>query len=234
MAAFQLGSLVSTAVVQPLYTPETFASITPPLLAILQAVGFTNVGLFLAIRAARERKDECYLANALTMAATGLVYLVFPVKPPHINIPFVSTLLAVAAVNTSNLSRKPESSTQQSELTDGQNPTSMSHSAYRLVQFTKVITGVGALVFGCALLPTFTTSMIGQVYLLQVALNLLVSAALAVQSRVTLTADAVVLAGAAACLSQSSTVLGLSSGIGAAVGITTILATVLGDRKRTG
>lgn len=232
MAAFQLGSLVSTAVVQPLYTPETFASITPPFLAILQAVGFANIGLFFAVRAARERKTECYIANALTMVTTGLVYLVFPVKPPHINIPFVSTLFAVAAVNVSSLLRKPESGTEQFELNDGQ-ISSVSHTAYLLVQLTKVITGAAALVLGCGLLPTFTTSMIAQVYLLQVALNLLVSAALGARSRVTLTPDAVFLAGTATCLLQSSTVLGLSSGIGAAVGGVTVLAKAVGDRKRS-
>lgn len=214
MAAFQLGSLVTSAVVQPLYTPQTFASITPPLLAILQAVGFANVGVFYAVRASRDNKRDCFLANAITMAATALVYIAFPVKPPHINVPFVSTLLIVAAVNAASLLRSEETKGKKAQLADVQTASSGAPVAYGLVQLIKFATGGGAFLVGSALFPAFTPSVIGQVYLLQVALNLSVSAALAMRNRVPTTSDIFVLAGTSLCLGRFSPVLGVLSAIG--------------------
>lgn len=215
MAAFQLGSMVTPAVVEPLYTADAYVSITAPMLAILQAVGFTNVGLFFGVRATRENKRDCYFTNAITMAATAMVYLVFRVKPPQVNIPFTCTLLVVAAVNAASLLRNENFDGNASDLGRQRRILSPALVVHNSVQVVKLIVGVLTFMLGCCLFPALSPPVIGQVYLLQVSLNLIVSAVLAVRNRMSNKSDVVVLAGLSTCLSQSSPGLGLICAVGA-------------------
>lgn len=217
MAAFQVGSIFTSSIIQPLYTEQTFASITPPVIDILQAVGFSNLGLICALYTARGMHRECLILNAITMAMTGAVYVNFPVKPPHVNIPFVATLFGVAVVNLFNLigvsSVKREHKFQMKERFS---------LWYNLSQYLKGAIGTGALLLGSGVIARVATPPIAQVYWLQVALNLLVSAVIGDRVQLSWKADALLMVGIAVCLLRSNVTLVALSGLSATLMVASV------------
>jgi len=204
MAGFQIGSLATTQVVQPLYTAETWATITPSALAALQTVGFAQLGVVLAVNAASSRTREAHIINVVTMALTALIYVVLPVKPLYINLPFVSTLFAVAVANLVNYLQLPKDELK----VEPQNNEKMASAFHNATQVMKAGSGVGSLVVAYSFTQAVRPSIISTVYFFQVGLNLLASAVIGMRTgRTPMAADTVLLAGASLCLARSNVAL---------------------------
>lgn len=98
MAFFQVGTIATPELVRPLYTSEVFAHLSPALLAALRTIGVANIALFFALRSNPQTKNVRRLIDMLTMSITGIIYTVFPMKPPLINVPFVGSLFILSAL----------------------------------------------------------------------------------------------------------------------------------------
>lgn len=166
MAGFQLSSIATRALVQPLYTKATWATMSPTALSKLTAVGFSNLLMHEMVRNAKDKPAHCQVANAITMFGTGIIYTVLRVKSPIINIPFVGSLFAIGVVNVVNFVR--------GSRTPKPKPAPPKNLRFPLIPFASIMTGISALPFLSHLAP-FTAPIhrliISRVYLSQLAMN---------------------------------------------------------------
>lgn len=205
MMAFQLGTFVTPAICKPLYTPEIFASVQGDPLIALRVVGLTNFMMIAAVDDSRHEKNECYLANALTMGGMGLIYVLHRVKPPIVNVPFVSSLFFVSMVNLIQLVQLDPSACE--DIPQKGHPY-LSTLPFKLRQYIKLGVGAGALLVGSGALRQAPMPEIELVYNLQIGLNLATSAALRLRHKQAETLDAASLAAIYLYLSRTSSLVG--------------------------
>ena len=206
MAVVELSTIATNLIIQPMYIPAQCATVTPVILQQIQAVGLANLNLFTAIQMASSQTKLKHLVNFIIMTLTGLIYLVLPVKPLWFVIPFTSSLFILAVLNAWEELKNQNVDTKQ--------PFTSTFGLF--TQAFKFLAASATLFFAFGLNGIPTPTMMSQVYLMQISLNIIASSFVSLRGKTTPIYDALLLGCIAFLIKPTSDLLAIIFTVSAA------------------